>query len=623
MAVGKGSAIEAGEAFVFLGMDDKQFRDVLTKAKEKFMRFGASLRNIGLGVAGIGSTIIASLGTVAFATLKYIDSIQDIADRTNSSTEAVSRLAYAAKLSATSIEDVEAANKKLTMSAVNAVQGSEEQQAAFRKMGISAEDFLALDMDERFIRIAGALEELEEPLDKSRFLIALLGKSASTVTPLLGEGAEGLKKLFDEAESVGAVIRKEDGKKAAEAMDALDTTITSLKSTMVELGLAVFSLGEDTKEGQRIVLMYLKMAREWIKENKKVVAIVLIVGAVLVAVGSVLVVMGVILSAVVAGITALVTIASGLAAVLGSITVVGLAVAAAIAVMVVAIGYLIYHFFKFTKLGQNIAAVWIKGFNEISESFGIMWSGLIAALRKGDLQLAMDIVTVQIVLIWNQILVKLRETWFEFINFFVGGFNAAVMLLKIYFNRLASYIKVAGLEAIKFVIEESLKLLKNLEGWTDKVDAFLKSMRELSGNVQANLDAEVKAQIEIEKKVIDATDEKDKERQDKQTAQIKEQKDEVLRLIDLLKKLEKQANKPIVVEPVLPVAPMPREKGKPIDVKLGELGDSTRGLFDSADFRGALGIGGQNAYAKQAVDLQRDMLGELQKLNAKDGRNFD
>lgn len=620
MATGRASAdaIKAGEAFVELNADDTQFRTVLLRASDKFRKFGSLIRGVGLGLTALGTAIVVPLATSTFATLKYIDSLQDIADRSNASIEAVSRLGFAAKISATSIEDVELANKRLTASAVAASNGSEEQATAFKLMEISAGEFLALDMDERFIKIAESLDELEDPLQKSRFLIALFGKQAASMTPLLNEGSEGLRKLFNEAESVGAVIRKDDGKRAAEAMDAWDKVLTSVKSTLVEVSLAVFSLADDIKDGTRIVLMYLKMGRDWIKENKQLVAIVALVGGALIILGVTLAAIGVVIGGIAAGIAGLITIGGALGGILALITVKAIIVTAIILAVVAAIVALIYAFFKFTDIGKSIAAIWGKNFKIMGDSFGTMWSGILTALRSGNLKIAGEIAVLGLFAVFLGFITALKETWFEFSNYFVKVFLDVSSSISVAFLKLFSLIKTAGLEAIKWVAEQAAELFSGLG--IKELEDLIKSIRDFSKLAQKQIDVELKhrATIKVQadediKKFMDM-------RKDKQKIEIDADNKNIERLMGLIEALKQLADKPLVE--ALPVAPMPHLPGqreKLLEMQMNMLGDSVKGLFDSADFKGVLGLGDANSYAKDSVDLQRQMLARLTSIDGKVG----
>lgn len=651
MAVGSqssASAIKAGEAFVELFADDSEFKQGLERATDKFKTFVTGIRTLGiggsikaLGVSGIlggvasglksagdmlagvgkkalffGSSVVGAFAATSYSALEYIDQLQDIADRTDTSIESVSRLAYAAKLSATSIEDVEAANKILTKSTLAAKDGSEEQASAFRKMKIEAEDFAELEIDEKFAMIAGTLESLEDPIDKNRFLFALFGKQAAALVPLLGDGSAALRKLFDEAGSLGAVIRTEDGKKAAATMDAFDKVMTSVKSTLIEVGLAIFSFGGDLEEGTRVVLLYLKMARDWVKENKRLVAIIVIVSAVVAAVGAALLAVAAVVAIVGGAITGLVAIVTAVGAVLAAITVKGIIIAAVILGVVAAIVALTYAFLKFSGIGEKLVKIFGDAFKDIGEQFKVMWSGIVGAFKKGDFETIGQLLTVGLFIAWERMVVSMKKGWHEFTNYFVEAWYDAISLLNVYWTKLISFIKSSGFEAIKMIADSSITLfgalnIKELNELKDAIQGF-------RDKVQKAIDEEMKAQVKAEAKIFLEAELLVKKRKEKQKEEVDKDLEGIERLKAALKRLEEKANAPEPAKEGLPVAPMPRKIDRAKEL-VGTLGDSVKGLFNSADYAGALAIGEQNSYAKQALDINKDMLAELKLIREKVG----
>lgn len=610
-------AIKAGEAFVELNADDSKFRKVMDRAAERFKRFGAGVRNIGVGSIAIGTAIVAPLAAASVATLKYLDSIQDIADRTNSSTEAVSRLAYAAKLSASSIEDVEAANKVLTRSTLAAIDGSEDQSNAFKKLGIDAKEFIGLNIDEKFFRIAQALDNIDDEAEKAKFVATLFGKQASTMLPLLKEGANGMRNMFDEAEKLGAVISSDDGKKAAKMMDDLDRVMTSLKSTVIEVALAVLTLGDSTDGGLETLLLYLKLARDWIKENKKLVATIAIVGVVLLVIGGILVVLGLAISAIGVAIAAFVKVVVIIGAMLAIVSVKGLVLAGIVILIIGLIYTLGRKFLYFTELGGKIRAIFGDMFGRMGDTFHKAWNGILGALRKGDFELAWKIIVVGMQMTWLDIVMSMKEAWFGFINYFVFAFKDAVTIVKVMFWKLVNGIKELFLSLAIKIGQSMIDIMNKLDVFNifgDTITGLQDGINQLDKDMKAIAGSTVKIEAEAWKELDEFKDAKKKAQQ----SSIDETKTERDNWLKLLEKLQKQANEPLMVEPVLPVAPMPHEKGKKKD-NLSALGDSVRGLFDSSDFRGVLAIGDANSYAKEQRDLLKEIKTELSSINSKVG----
>lgn len=625
MAGASGDAIKAGEAFVELNADDRKFRSILDKNAARFRKFAAGLRNVGVGAVALGSTILAPLVGATVASLKLLDSINDISERTNSSAESVSRLAYAAKLSASSIEDVEAANKVLTRSTLAAKDGSEEQAAAFKKMGITAEDFLELEMDEKFLKIAQGLDQLTTQEEKARFLTALLGKSAANLIPLLSEGEDGLRKLFAEAEELGAVVKSEDAKKAAIAMDNFDKVLTSLKATMIEVGLSVLSLGDNTEDGLKTAMLYLKMVRDWIKENKKLVAIVAIVGATLVVVGIAGVALGIIISGLVIIFKGFVAILSVVAFFFSPIGLLVIAIAAGVAVLVVQLYYLGKAFFETTELGQKLARVLGDSFKRMGEVFKLAFEGIFAALGKGDFDLVGKILSKTFEIAWMEIKLLSFEAIMTIINFLMDGFDDAIMVIKVNWIAALTTVKKFVLQLLLDIMHKLVALanaqaalLKEI-GIDVKIEVIGKPIADLMQGIQTAIDKLEKDKIKVQAEVIAEVDKAKEQRALIADFAIKDMNEKIGAQKFALKNLVVQAQLKQPDEKQFPIAPMPhappkRDKlGRPIniDATINTLGDSAKGVFSSADYQSSLALGEANSVAKRQLEINKGVLDEL------------
>lgn len=645
MAKASSDAIKAGEAFVELVADDSKFNQTLKSATDRFTKmvsvikstrltdvfsasgitalvsgFGGALKSIGgmlthvSKLTGlIGSSAIAAFGAAAIGSLRYVASIGRLAERTGQTTEAISALGYVAKQAGTDLATIEEANKQLNQQTLAAANGSEEQAAAFRKLGMEARTFARSPIDEKFVAIAETLEGLTDPLDRSRFLIALFGDNASKVLPILSKGGEGLRNTLKEAVQLGESVNSVDASKSIEAMKAFDQILTSAKTSIIEVGLSVLELFGDLKEGNRVVLMYLKMFRDWAKENRTLVATIAIVVGVITALAAAGIAVGVVLGIIGGAISGIVAGASALVAVLGLITVKGAVIVAVLAAIAAGLAYLGYQFFTATELGKKLSAILRKTFGDLGDNFKLAWNGIVDSIKNGNLENAFEILTLALYRSWKMVLVSMVEGWNEFTNFFVDGFSSAVALIRAFFAKLVSDIKVMGLSAVKFIADQAASLFGNLG--IKELEATLEAIKKFSDRANAQIDIELKKQIEVRGEIFANAAQFQKDRKAAQDFDIQQRKEGIRNLGKLIEQLNEKAKIPLAESaPGLPVAPMPRAVGE-AERNLSLLGNSTRGLFNSSDFKGALGIGDANAYAKQAVDLNRQMLAELKGIN--------
>lgn len=438
-------AIKAGRAFVEISADDKKFNSTLDRIVKRFHGIGVALQQTGKTFALSGAAILAPLGGAFLSAIKHADKIQDIADRMETTTEAVSKLGYAADLSAASLEDVEAANRILTKSAVAAAGGAKDQAAMFDKLGISAAEFLAVPVDERFLRIAEGLEKIDDPLERSQFLLALFGKQATTVIPLLSEGADGLRKLFEEAEKTGSVLRGEDGKKAAKIADLMDRAWKEVKNTIFEVGLSYLGFTDDLTQSSETFSKTLKNIRDWIRDNRQLIATITLLGAALVVTGITMLLLGTLFKG-------LATAGTVLIGVLKLLKIVGLATWAALLSPLIAIVGAIAAIVIIAGSLTGKLGNFFKGFGDtfrsIGNTFGMMWNGIIAALRKGEFEKAWKIVQLGMYAIFLDVVLLLRAKWNDFTNYFRDIFRDAILSVERVLLEFVRFIQVNFLKAV-------------------------------------------------------------------------------------------------------------------------------------------------------------------------------
>ena len=699
-----GDAIKAGKAFVEISADDKKFHVSIDRIIKRFASLGAFLRNTGKQFALAGAAVLVPLGASFLAAVKHADKIQDIADRMNTTTEAVSRLGYAADQSASSLEDVEASNRVLTRSAIAASQGSKDQADAFDKMSISASEFLSMEVDERFVRIAEALDGMDDPLERSKFLMALLGKQAAQALPLLKEGAEGLRALFNEAEKTGSVLRGEDAKRAAAVADLLDKSWREVKNTVFEVGLTFLGFTQDLTESSDSFSKTLKNIREWIRDNRRLIFTITALAAGLVVVGVTLFTLGVAIGVIVTAAEAFVAVLKVLrtvaaitwAVVTGPAVIFVAAIASVIAIVLALAGKLDS---AFSGVGDT--------FRSIGNTFGKMFGGIVAAIKKGDWLSAWKILQYGMYAIFLDVVALLRGKWNDFVNYFRDAFRDVAVSIQKFFLDMIRGIQQTLLDGVLFIVNtvnsvsstitsilggepkpqteaelkrrqrvrtdakqipediagvskklaEQKKILDSFAGMSDeqifnknpvtrqawldfsgakektgeynkelenlkkKLERVNKELEVINKNPNANLidtgaleqaKKDIDIDIDARQKGIEDADKLERERRNK--AQ-QERIDGILKERDMYKKMiEELTHELNKVEPnnALPVAPFPRVKGaRSIE---DSLGDSVRGLFQSADFQGALGLGPANSYAKQQLDTQQAIVTEIKGL---------
>jgi methyl-accepting chemotaxis protein len=162
-------AIKAGEAFFKITGDDQELRKLLNKNIDRIKRFGQTIRNIGIGVAGAGGLVLAPLVGLFKTSLDKAANTEKLAQRLDSTAESISRVGYAADITGVQIEDWVKAAEKMNEAALKSAKGGVDQSIAFLKMGVSAQDFVKMGLEDKLLLVADALEKAENPLEKHKY----------------------------------------------------------------------------------------------------------------------------------------------------------------------------------------------------------------------------------------------------------------------------------------------------------------------------------------------------------------------------------------------------------------------------------------------------------------------
>jgi hypothetical protein len=171
-------------------------------------------RDIGIALAA-GATAFSALIKSAINTA---DEMSKLAQSTGLSTEALSQLDYAAKLSG--VNDLGGSLTKFNRTIAEAAQGTAAQADAFKALGIDVRsaDGALKDSETLLLEVAEAFSQYEDGAAKTAVAMDLFGRSGANLIPLLNAGADGIAEMRKEADSFGLTLDAATGK-AAEAFN--------------------------------------------------------------------------------------------------------------------------------------------------------------------------------------------------------------------------------------------------------------------------------------------------------------------------------------------------------------------------------------------------------------------
>ena len=190
---------------------------------------GSAATTAVVGVAAIGAAFVAAgvagataIGAMTASGIDRIDQLTDAAQRIGTTTEALSELRYAANLTGSSAEDLDAALEKLNQNLGDSVGKATPTSAALAKIGLSARDLAKDSPDAAFTKIVGAFEKIPDAATKASLATDIFGKGGAKLINTLSAGSGEIEKLREEAKKFGVSVSQVDAAKIAAAKDSMD-----------------------------------------------------------------------------------------------------------------------------------------------------------------------------------------------------------------------------------------------------------------------------------------------------------------------------------------------------------------------------------------------------------------
>lgn len=216
----------------------------------------------GIPVAAIGAlgTSLAAFVSVDFAVgaaariVDYAGRISDLSERVGITTDFLQAASYAATQFGATMEDVVTAVRELKRSSANAIANPGGSDAkAFQALGISIEKLKTLTAEDLFRAVAQAIEKSALSGNRLNEVLNLLGRSASSLIPMLRGGFTGLEA---DAKRLGIVIDKDVIEKLDSNADRWDKMKLQARARAAPVISAAFdAVGIGQKIGETILMV--------------------------------------------------------------------------------------------------------------------------------------------------------------------------------------------------------------------------------------------------------------------------------------------------------------------------------------------------------------------------------
>lgn len=209
-----------------IGGDAKGAVNALKKTSKESRELTDREKKLGMA---LGAVALATAAAMKMA-IDYGDKLNKVSQQLGVTTEAMSGLAYAAKLSGVDFDGLKDGMKDLGKIMHDSMKDpASETSLLFKQMGVALTDTNGdlRSTDLVMADLADTFKLLPDGADKSAVAMKLMGESGMKLIPMLNQGSEGMSAMAQEAEALGVVWSEQDAAAAAEFNDQL----TILKTT--------------------------------------------------------------------------------------------------------------------------------------------------------------------------------------------------------------------------------------------------------------------------------------------------------------------------------------------------------------------------------------------------------
>ncbi len=189
----------------------------------------ASLSMFGAAVTAMAAGSVARFVQVGAG-------MDDMAQRTGLSVEALSGLQHVARMSDTNLQALQGSFMKLAKFMGDVREGSKSATATLQALGLSASQMLASSPDQQFKLLADAIAGIADPSQQAAAAMSVFGKSAGEILPTLKLGSKGIQAFENDAKRLGLIMSGQTAEAAAAADDAIQTLLSTVDAAAVSFG---------------------------------------------------------------------------------------------------------------------------------------------------------------------------------------------------------------------------------------------------------------------------------------------------------------------------------------------------------------------------------------------------
>lgn len=354
----------------------------LRAMSEQFKQMGKDLESAGQSMRGLSTAaaaVTAAIGALTVKSGKWADDLNTMSKRYSIGTKEMQMYSAAAELVDTDVETIAKSHVKLEKTMLTASKGTGTAADAFKALGVQVTnaDGSLRDGDTVWKETISALGKMENETERDAYAMALMGKSASELNPLIEDGGKTYEKL-------AKTMKKYDldfvDQKMLDNANAFNDSLDTMKA----IGMVAFQqLGTKlaaylTPAMEKVVDVVGRLASWFSKLSPRTQTIIASVAAMVAALAPLLIGLG--------------KVSTGIGAIIKLVAVVGPAIGGVIAALgpviliigaVVAAGVLLYkNWDKIKAAAKKLKDNLIKTFNQVKAKVTSIWNGIKTAITS-------------------------------------------------------------------------------------------------------------------------------------------------------------------------------------------------------------------------------------------------
>lgn len=211
--------------------------DDMGKAKKIVSDAVGDIQGI-LGTIGVGLSLGGFVALVRSAA-ESGDAAAKMGDRFGVATETIIAMEHAVKIAGGSSEGLAMSMRTLARTSIEAAQGNTQLWMGFQRLGISAQEFIKLPMDQQLSTVIDRLHSMANASERNVLAQQLMGRQAGEMAGLIAEGSQAFIKAKEDTEAWGLAINRVDAAKLEIMNDELKRVQDSTKGVATQIALAL------------------------------------------------------------------------------------------------------------------------------------------------------------------------------------------------------------------------------------------------------------------------------------------------------------------------------------------------------------------------------------------------